>query len=350
MYITCKLSRCPSCYKIWVDNEVFKYAVLLESYAVVTGSRPARAISSISTDRVNDGITLDDLRKYQRNAKSRLLRQGVHAGFNLEHPFRIKKSVKSALCDILGVHHHDSDSIPSGRFWDTLLEPSNLVKINEILGTRFNSWRDCVDLSPHVHYVVFPGTAMFTGDKDVFIRKLTGSGDKVKLLDGVDDVVMHLRYLIGHCGVLVNAGNCRNKPAGVFGDLFKFNPLDYLTVDEYADIQKSVLEVLNRGRNTPFVVGLDGALVFEHEEKENLNIDDYIPIRDFLPYDSVSREWVGSFIASIQNVDNMHYVQSLIEYYTRLCDDPDIPGKMKRIFVSDLPDPPDSFKIVSLNV
>ena len=336
MLISCRLARCPTCYKLWVDNEVYKYAVLLESYALYVSSRPARVIGSISTDRVKQGVTLTELRAFKRNSKDRLLRCGVTAGFGLEHAFRIKKYVQDAIRAI-----SDKNSLSSGAFWTFITSQEGIDNINDYLDTDFKTWRDCVSLSPHVHYLTFPGQQQVTGDKDIVLKKLSTvvDGNKVYTLDTVDDIVHHIRYLIGHCGVLTNAGKHKSKPTSLFGDLFMFNPLEHLTLPEYNRIKDSVLCILNEGRSTPLIEGADGDLLYKHEDQEHEGMANYLPIKEFVAYDAVSHEAVDAWIASIDDSANMAYCEYLITTYSDILKDPDRPNKCRRLFVEDLRDP-----------
>ena len=347
MYITCKLARCPSCYHSWIDGQVFDNAVKIEAYARSVRSRPARVVGSISRDRVLEGLTLDDIRNFKRNSKDRLKRCGVSAAVSVEHAFRLKDGVKKAIRSIVGMR---GGKLSSGAFWSFLRDSNNIKTINAFLGTDYQSWRGCVDLSPHMHYVTFPGNQKVTGDKDVLLTKLSSlRGDKkIWVLESVDDVVSHLRYLIGHCGILVNSGKCRNQPVNVMGDLYGFNPEDYLSPEEVDKIRSDVLDVLNKNRDTPLVVGNDGNLTYEHEDHEDQPLDSYLPMSSFVRYSALSDECVDAWLAGIDDVNNRAYCEYLVSLYNDIFDDPDVPSKKRRLFTSDLMDPPDSFFILRL--
>ncbi|WP_406657386.1 hypothetical protein V7O62_02205 [Methanolobus sp. ZRKC2] len=349
MIISCKQWRCPCCYRLKVDSEVFKYAVLLEAYSKVTGDRPFRAVASISTDQAYK-MTLEDLRSFWRNAKDRLRRCGVNAGFKLSHPFRIKKNVQEALRILLG------SNTSSGGFWDFILSGQSAIdSINDYLGSDYKTWRDLVNFSPHVHYLLFPDHQKISGDKNIILTKLQAA-DGSYTLDSVDDVVRHLRYLVTHTGVLCNVGSHDNrvKPAGVFGDLFRWDPSDYLTTEEIQEIQSSVLDILNEKRTRPYTVDIDGELCYLDDEDsisdETLEERGLIKINKLRAHDAISAESVDAWLASIENQDNRAYVEYLLSEYSRILDDDDIPQKMRRLFLKDLRDPPDSFKITTLDV
>lgn len=346
MIVTCKLWRCPSCYRLKVDSEVFKYAVLLECYSLVTGDRPFRAVASISSDQVHN-LTLEDLRAFRRNSKDRLKRCGVTAAFKLDHAFRIIKKVQSAVRSICG-----SDTT-SGGFWNFILSPSSIELINQHLGTDYKTWRDLVNFSPHIHYLLFPGHQKISGDKNIVLTKLQAN-DGSYTLDTARDVVKHIRYLVTHCAILINAGKSRFEPADVFGDLHDWKPEDYLTSEEIREIQASVLDVLNEKRTKPYMVGTDGELCFLGEEnsvsEESLNERGYRKIHDLIAYDEFSAECIDAWLTSIKNSDNCAYVEYLLSEYYRILKDDTIPQKLRRLFLSDLRDPPDSFKITTLDV
>lgn len=344
MIISCKLWRCPSCYRLKVDSEVFKYAVLLECYSLMTGERPFRAVASMSSERSND-ITLDELRAFMRNSKDRLKRCGVDAGLKLFHSYRIKKNAQQAIRVLCG------ENTSSGGFWNYILSPSSIDAINEYLDTDFKTWRDLVNFSPHVHYLLFPAHQKVTGDKNIVITKLQKQ-DGSYALESVSDVVQHLSYLFTHCGVLVNADKKRLKPADVFGDLHKWKPEEYLTPEEIQNIQLAVLDHLNEKRTSPYTVDDMGELCYLRDAKEEKTAEEagYLPLKEFIAYDEVTGECLDAWVASIKDPRNRSYVDYLLSEYSRILKDDEIPQKKRRLFLEDLRDPPDSFKITTLNV
>ena len=347
MIVSCKLWRCPCCYRLKVDSEVFKYSVLLECYSLVTGDRPFRAVASISSEEAYN-LTLDDLRAFQRNAKDRLKRCGVTAGFKLFHPFRLKKPVQDAIRSICG------ENTSSGGFWDFILSGESAIEqINSYLDTDYKTWRDLVNLSPHFHYLLFPGHQHITGDKKIILTKLQAQ-DGSYTLDSPRDVVRHIRYLVTHCGMLCNVDDSNIHPAGLFGDLHNWKPEDYLTPEEIQAVRSSVLDVLNEARKKPYMVGTDGELCYLGDEtsvsEESLNERGYRKVHDFYAYDEFSAECTEAWLASIKNQDNRAYVDYLISEYSRILKDDTIPQKLRRLFIRNLRDPPESFKILSLDV
>ncbi len=342
IYVSCKLARCPDCYRLWVDNEVFQYAVLLESYSLVSGSRPFRAVGSVPTDIT---LSLHELRNKRRSMKDRLKRQGITAMFSLDHPFRIKNSVKGAIKDLLSIRRADNSEVASGALWEFLLNEDNLDSINDYLDTSFVSWRGCVDLSPHTHFLLFDdcgGYQKITGDKDIFIKKLTKPN---VLLDSVKDVVKHMKYLLTHCEILVNSGKYRSKPAGVSGGLYGFDPSEYLSDNELEAVRQSVLDVLNENRDKPLCILDDGTLCYSGDDDGDDVDDGFIPLSEFVPHSQIEAEAVNAWLSSVSNLDNRAYCEYLINRYRAICSDSTIPSKMRRLFSADLVDPPDSFVI-----
>lgn len=342
---TCKLLRCPSCYRFKVDSIVFKNTVLLECYSLVTGERPFRYISSMHTNQAND-LTLTDVRAFKRNQKDRVRRQGVTAGLQIFHPFRLKKKVQDAIRTLTG------EEPSSGGFWKYILDPSNIEKINAYLNAAYKGWRDCVNLSYHVHGLGFPGDQKITGDKKVVIRKLQKK-DGSYTLDTVADVARNIRYLITHCGSLVNNDDdSRTRPDVPFGDLHGWKPEEYLTPEELHGMQAAVLDILNENRTKPYTVNADGELSYLGDEStsdEKLRDRGYLPLKEFDAYDEITAECRDAWLSSIKDPDNRAYVEYLLSERSRILDDSTIPQKLRRLFIEDLRNPPDNFEIIELD-
>ena len=259
--------------------------------------------------------------------------------------------------------------VGSGGMWEFLLEPGNIPAINEYLQkNKYCTWRDCVKLSPHTHYLLFPGDQKITGNADIVITKLISErddGTKIITLDTVDDIVLHLRYLFTHSEILINAGDCNSDPAGFFGELYDTHKKPYFmeefTNAEMMQVQYEVLEVINRGRDKPYTIDESNELIFSNERENSPTMRErgYIPVHEYLAYDPVSREAQDAWLASIKNLDNRAYCEYLIDLFERLKDSR-LPGKMKRLFTSRtlfldsrgcdvvLRPPPDSFAFVKI--
>lgn len=359
MSASCKLASCPSCYRLWVDQKVFDYSVMVEAYASETGSRPARGVSSIHPDVAKEGLTLEDIRHFQRNTNDRMKRCDTD-GIKMFHAFRIIKKVQEALRVILA-DARSGNTISSRAFWDALNDREMIQKINDYLGTNYINWRDCVVLSPHIHMLVFPGDQKFTGDKKIMLKKLSSEvdGKKVWTLDSVRDVVYHTRYLVGHTTKLIYAGNSRSEPLGAFGKLHHYRPEEHVSDEDLEDIRQSVLEILNEGRETLLKYDAEGKLSYVHDDsdREHEVVDDFIPIREFVPYGMLQRESLDAWLASIKPdyydekgtpvCDNRSYCTYLIERYCEIQEDKDLSSKHRRLYLDDLLDPPDTFKILS---
>ena len=344
---TCKMWRCPSCYHFKVDSETFDKAVLIECYALVTGDRPFRYVGSMPPKKALN-LTLKELKDFRRNVKERAKRQGVTAGLQIFHPFRLKKKVQEAIRVLNG------DDTTSGGFWSYILQPSNIPKINAYLDTDYKTWRDCSNLSFHIHGLGFPGHQKITGDKNVVLTKLQKK-DGTYTLDSVRDVTKHIRYLLTHCGVLVNThdDDSRIKPSVPFGDLHGWKPEEYLTPEEIKGIRLAVLDILNEKRTKPYSVNDKGELCYLGDEvtsDEKLKDLGYSRIIERVPYDAFSAECTDAWLKSIKNPDNAAFVEYLLSEYSRVLNDKTIPQKLRCLFLEDLRDPPDSFEVITLNV
>lgn len=370
VYAKCGLGECPDCAGLWIANTVFHAAVKIEAYAFLHGQRPARYVASVDYEQGVSDWTLSDVRAFIRNVGDRLKRErcgnkasgcgwprqcegcpdydpinGIDAGNKLFHALRIKKPVQRELRDILG------RGTGSGAFWIALDDPDLLQQIEDRLQWGITSWRDCVYFSPHVHGLVFPGNKKLRGDAGIVIKKLTNGDDgKVYTLDAVDDVVKHLYYLVSHCGLLTNSDRHNNQPVTHFGGLFNFHPSDVLDPDEYDKIVASVLSVLNEKRDVPLIVGKDGNLCYEHNDKDesDSDYDDYnwIPMHELIAYSALDREAIDAWVSAISGRANRDYVDYLIRRYSDILDDPDIPQKQSRLYTEDLNDPPPSFRVI----
>ncbi|WP_135605540.1 hypothetical protein [Methanococcoides sp. NM1] len=71
----------------------------------------------------------------------------------------------------------------------------------------------------------------------------------------------------------------------------------------------------------------------------------------------LQRESLNAWLVSIEAdgvdekanpiMDNCNYCETLIERYCEIQEDHDLSSKLRRLYLDDLPNPPDSFKIVS---
>lgn len=334
IYTNCGTMGCPSCSKLWVLQRVFEAAVHVEAYSRFSGSRPSHGQGSVPYDQ---DFTLDSIRKIRRNVNSKLKKQGVDAGLSMFHPFRIKANVKPVLRQLTG-------SRTSSGFWNFLRDDhnaGNIDKINDILGTDYKSWIDCVFLSPHYHFLAFPGTQIFTGNKDLVLKKefMPDGEDKIWTLQNSEAVVRYLMYLISHCGQLDNS-DFHLKPISPFGAMFKLSAEKLVSLEVLQDIRLEVLGILNQGRDK--LLSLDGetvsfAVPSETEEKT------FIPISEFRLTSLAAHDNARAFVSGVRSVcpANADYIDYLIDLYNMLCDSSEVPQKFKRLFCSTFDELPD---------
>lgn len=363
IYTSCDTMACPSCGQLWMLQRVFETAVHVEAYSRYCGSRPAHGQGSVNYNR---SFTLDDLRKIRRNVNNRLKKQGVTAGVNMFHPYRILPDVKTALRSIL----RSSDS--SG-FWKFLRDDhneGNIDKINEFLGTDFTSFYDCVVLAPHQHFMCFPGNQLFTGDKNLLLKKehFMDGDNEIWVLRDAESVVRYLSYLISHVGQLEQGKETYLRPISPFGEMHKLSAEKLVSDEVLLEIKTEILEILNRGRNKPLVLDGDTVSYSIPKEKEEKT---FYPMSDFRLTSLEAHENTRAFVSGVRSVcpGNADYIEYLIDQYNALADSSEVPQKFKRLFCDpfdELPDfvlsmasyspvrvmfekglraPPDSFKI-----
>jgi len=334
IYTSCGTMGCPSCGTLWASQQVFKAAVHIEAYARYSGSRPSHGEASVKYDR---GFTLDDIRKLRRNANNRLQKQGVTAGLNMFHPFRILPEVKKALRSI-------TRSNDSSGFWKFIRDDhkqGNIDKINEVLDTDFTDWCQLVMLSPHLHDICFPGDQRFTGDEDLFIKKncFHDGDEKVWTLRTPTDVVKTLTYLISHAGQLAPGKGTRFKPISPFGEMHKKSPEKLVSPSVLQEIRLEILAIMNQGRIKPLV--LDGDTVSYSVPVENEE-HTFIPLSDFRLVSLEANENAINFESVVRenHPGNLNYVRYLISLYNCVCECSDVPQKFKRLFLEPFEEPP----------
>lgn len=327
IYTSCDTMGCPSCGRLWALQQVFKSAVHVEAYAIYSGSRPSVGEASVRDDR---GYTLDDFRKIRRNANNRLKKQGVTAGLNMVHPFRILPSVKPALRSILNAED-------SSGFWKFIRDDhndGNIEKINDVLGTDYTYWDQLVKLSPHLHYLCFPGTQKFTGDKDLILKKNCFDDGERKhwTLETPTDTVRYLTYLMSHVGQLARGKNTRFKPVSPFGEMFKMSPEKLLSPFVLRELRLEILAIMNQGREKPLV--LDGDTIsYGIPEKKEEEVE-FIPMSDFRLVSMEANENARCYEEVVRDLhpENLSYVRYVISLYNYVSVCHDVPQKFKRLF------------------
>lgn len=327
IYTSCDTMGCPSCGKLWALQQVFKAAVHIEAYSSYSGLRPSVGEASIRDDR---DYTLDDLRKFRRNANNRLKKQGVTAGMNMIHPFRIKSKVKTTLREILKT----DDSVHFWKFIRDDHNEGNIDKINDVLWTDYTDFYGPVKLSPHLHYICFPGTQKFTGDKDLVIKKnYFREGDKkIWTLRTSTDVVKLLSYLISHTGQLAHGKGTRFKPISPFGEMFKMSPEKLVPPVVLHEIRLEILAIMNQGRERSLVLDGDTISYGIPEQKEDVP---FVPMSDFRLVSLEANENARAFEETVSGLhpENLSYVRYLIALYNYVCECSDVPQKFKRLFL-----------------
>lgn len=337
-FTACKKMECPDCSDMWRLQGVFKNAVLIEAFARYSGSRPSRGNYSIHPDQE---FTLEDIKKFNRNGKDRLLRQDIFAGVYVFHGFRIIKIVKKVIKKLTG------DDSSSGQ-WIYILNEDNISVLNQHLPFKVRSWYDLVYLAPHNHFIGFPGNVLVNGDKKgkITITKehATIDGKKVWELQNVEAVFKYIMYLSSHVSQLNNGSKSHLKVFNPFGELYKMKLLDLVSPEELHEIQASVLELINCRRTQKFEIK-DGELAYavtDKEEKMN-----FIPISYFRYNSSIGKENILKLINSVKEScpENAGYVTYLIEMFNNVLYSRDVPRKFKRLFVApfecniaDMPD------------
>lgn len=338
IFTTCETMGCPSCGRLWALQQVFKAAVHTEAYARYSGSRPAHGEASIDYDQP---FTLDGIRKLRRNVNNRLKKQGVTAGLNLFHAFRIKPDVKDVLRVLLG----SSDSM---GFWRFLRDDDNISKINDVLGTDYSSYLDCVFLAPHPHFTCFPGDQKFTGDKDLLLKKncFHRDGEKVWTLETSDAVVRYYTYMISHVSQLAYGKGTRFKPISPFGEMFKKSPEKLVSPEVLQEIRTEILEIMNQGRDKPLVLD-DDTVSYSVPEEDEESVD-FIPMSEFrlnsIEANERARDFESCVVAS--HPENLHYVRYLIGLYNMVHDSVFVPQKFKRLFLVPFEELPGSVALL----
>ncbi|KGK99365.1 hypothetical protein LI82_05005 [Methanococcoides methylutens] len=333
----CKEAACPDCSFLWKLQRAFDWTVKCEVMTKITGEHPCRVVASVPRDR---RYTLKEVRALRTNANARLSRQGVHSALSIMHPFRLKS-------DILKFVKLHSGSRSSSSFWNYILSESGMEEISQAFD-YVESWRDCVEVSPHYHYLCFPGDAMVTGDAELLIHKQTGGydQDKVYELKTVEDVFKHIMYLLSHCGILTHAGKSKIKAVSGCGGLSdKAQPLNYVSPEELDAIRQEVLLIINQDRENKLVYDEDGILRFSAPEDDDGVLR--VPITEFMTQNHECREIIREWIRNGPNVENRMYVEYLV---TKLWQDIDSKGVYAcRQNIDDLEAPPSSFVFEGLD-
>jgi hypothetical protein len=307
-HLKCKRIQCPHCWGQWVMERVLELSIKVECYAKVIGKRPSMVVVSVPPDSVKKW-TWKDYTGFFRKGYNRLFGLNVLGGIRIFHPFRVKKDVQKLMRGV---------GIKDGGFWANIRK--NFFK--------YSSWYDYVDLSPHMHCLVFPGFIKQHDRKDLLVRKYMS-------LRTTKDVVVHMRYLLNHSGLLRNS-EC--EPATVFGSLYKFKPHEHLTYEEYKAIENRVRGVMGMPAEA------DGCV--KDEEKDVKDKYGWIPISWFGMYNAEKAKWVDDFVCSILNKDHRLFVYNIIDDYNRKRTETGLKAYERNVFLEELDSCPPGFEFV----
>lgn len=308
--LKCERIQCPNCYEWWISERTFALAVLIESYAKVTGERPAALSVSVHPDTVRKW-TWQDYGRFFRTSYNRLEKIGIIAGIRVFHPFRILYHIKGKLREL---------GHKKGGFWKA-------IRNNEL---NLKNWYEYITLSPHLHIIGFPNWIKENLKADIVINKYG-------TLESVNDTVGHLRYLLSHCGILTNG---ENEPASEFGALHGFKPEKFLSTAEILDIKNNVASAMG------LIYNPDKDCIEMKKEEEKPDKYEWIPLHKFADYSQDNVEFTSAYIGSIKNEDNAQYVADIINLYNDRLRDKSRKAFERHVFIDDLEPPPDTFEFV----
>lgn len=312
----CKMSRCPNCFEWWISEATFKYAVLIECYAKMTGERPAHLTVSVHPHAVRTW-TWKDYSAFFRTAYNRLYKLNITGGIRVFHPFRVKYDIQGKLRS-LGYYGYENKG--KGGFWRGIRENA----------LNLSSWRDYVYLGAHLHIIGFPSWVKENTTKDIVIKK-------IRSLNDVRDVVGTLRYQLSHCGILTDG---ENEPASEFGCLHGFKPEKYLTYEEILSIKQQVAEAMGVKYN----IEKDRIEVIKDDEKDDKYT--WIPLHEFAVYNKETVDSANAFIESIPNLEHREFVASIIGLYHERRTNKELEPWKRNVFLEDLKDIPKGFDVV----
>lgn len=313
--LKCNRTQCPNCYEWWISERVFDIAVKIEAYAFHTDDRPSAITCSEHPDTFKE-YSWDDYNRSNRRLYRRVKQLGIQAAYRAFHPYRIRRQCKEELSSL-------GYAKGSSGYWKGVRE--------DALG--YGSLHDYVNLAPHLHLIAFPSYIEPNDDSGIFVKKYGN-------LSSVNDVVAHCRYLLSHCGVLSDDDS--NEPTQPIGVLYGWNPEAHLTSEELVNIKVRVADAMG----LVYDVGSDKVVMIP-EEPEGLEEQiDFYGMYRFLNYSTEQNDFIGSYIASIPDPEVSSYVDMIIDRYNRLMSDSSLPDSEQHVFFDDLPDPPDSLRIV----
>lgn len=313
--LKCERIQCPNCFEWWISQTTFKYAVLIEAYAKVTGERPAAFSCSVHPDSVRSWSWLD-YGKFFRTSYNRLGKLGVLGGIRVFHPFRVLYNIKGKLRQA-GYGHGGS-----GGFWAAIR--ANVLNLK--------SWRNYVYLAPHLHVIGFPSFVDPNTTKDIVIKKYA-------VLGGVRDTVGHLKYLLSHCGIQTDS---EIEPATPFGCLHGFDPKKFLTDEEILNIKIQVAEAMGLAYNK-----VSDNVEMVHEETEEKY--EWVALYEFADYSAEQQEFTDAFVGSIPDHEHKQFVAYIIALYNERRQDTSLERHLRHVFKEDLVNVPAGFELVEVD-
>lgn len=205
-HIKCRRVECPDCYQDWGRERAFDMVLELEAYARVHAERPHALVMSVPPeetgtwdwDDINTSLFRRGYRRFRENESERVRCPDVgtkgHSveecpgcyevkaevgGFSMFHPARVSEDAKEEL-----QRQGYGSGGDKGGYW---------VGVREDVLDR-GDWRNYVEFGPHVHNVGFPSYIQSHEGEDFLVKKYAR-------LDGLDDTIGHVRYLLSHVGI-----------------------------------------------------------------------------------------------------------------------------------------------------
>lgn len=237
----CKNVKCPNCWEDWARKRVFEIALRLVGYCKKNDENIYFSVASVPPDDVYnwdwDKVNTSLFRRFRRRA------EGIKGGYQLFHPFRIKREKNYNFCK-----KNDCDSC---RFIDKCVK-GRLVRDGWGSGYRdagywkgirkdaleLGSWKKYINLSPHLHNLVIGEPKSHSGE-DFFIS-YQGSGGSPNE-KSLDEVIGYLYYIITHIGVASDEFSKNYlKATRSFGEIYNFNPKNVLSEDVFNSLATKI--------------------------------------------------------------------------------------------------------------
>lgn len=224
--LKCKRVECPDCYNNWAIERTFKIVVEIEAYARKNEERPHALTFSVPPKK-SEGWSIKEINTslFRRGYRRGRDKCNINGGYAFFHPARVTKPRKKQL-ERLGY----GSSGDKGGWWRGVR--------NDAKG--LGDWRKYVKWGPHVHNIGFPEVIKPHEGDDFVIHKYD-------VLDNLESVVKHTRYLISHTGVLKGNGEMRcTRPWGLFHHANKNwdGAKEELSSDYYKELCKEVAEMI----------------------------------------------------------------------------------------------------------